>query len=229
MKTLTKISNDNPPSNRPYKGRYREENGDVMHGVYIREHKKTIDKLFINNGNLMRKYKYPRIEERHFSSPLLNDYNLHLCGGWSFNGIEDNQTIQRVINGKKPMGFYDTFSSEKFEYWKEYVKDTGLPYILSPKEKNNRIDEIGISIKGTFGNIFNLPDLIHDYQLYAMACGFSDDFVEHIREFITSIKDVEIKNYLSFDYVNQTTDEGTIITGLILGYPIETTISCMWF
>lgn len=186
METLIKVSNDNPPSPKiPYQGRYKE-NGDVMHGIYIREYKKTIDKLFINNGNLMRKYKYPRIE-RHFSSPMLNDYNLHLCGGWAHHGVEMSESLQRVIDGKKPMGDYSTFSLSELEYWKGIVQNTGLPHVFY-KRPENSINEIGISTEGTFGTIFNLPNLIHDYQMYAKACGEPNSMLEHIREFITSLK-----------------------------------------
>jgi len=205
----------------------------ISDGIYTRENDEIINKLFVINGYVMKKYEYPKIKTR-FSSPLLNDYNLHLCGGWFFPGVKSIESLQRVIDGMKTMGFYDTFDDKKFECWKKIVKDSGLPYMVFSKEENNGLNGIGISIKGTFGENFNLQDLMHDYKLYFNACeAFRFEPNNSVRnkliKFIKNLKDVEISSYLSFDYSNETkTDEDDILTGLILGYPVETTVACVF-
>jgi hypothetical protein len=113
---LTKISNDLLEQERPYPGHYRDQNGIPLHGIYVRQYQKTEDKLIISNGNLMRKYKYPHINQT-FHSPMLNDYNLHLCGGWRWWGVNDIECITRVFNGKKPMRFWGTDDEESYNYW----------------------------------------------------------------------------------------------------------------
>jgi len=227
-----------------------KENNDILcegtdhplNGVYhIQEctdrsdegRKKTINKQFINNGSLMREYSYPYIKQ-HFFSPLLNDHNLNLCGGWDFKDIKDEEVISRVVDKKKPMGFYTISDEKKFLLVTEYVKKTGLPFItfLQGEKRENGFTndyafEIGISIRGTFGENFNLRELIHDYNLYAKAYKLKSG---HIKKFINSIKDIEVKDYLTFDYLYgyKVWDVDNVITGLILGYPIETTVSIMW-
>ena len=79
MKKLEKISDD--PKSLKRIGRYKDEKGFSLHGIFKRTYSKTQDILFINNGHLMAKYKYPIIETK-FNSPMLNAFNLHLCGGW---------------------------------------------------------------------------------------------------------------------------------------------------
>lgn len=249
-KELVKISDDvlDPKNHFDYyrncpkkPGNYREQNDKIQHGIYLRNYKKTIEKLIINNGYLMTKYKYPIIET-HFHSPLLNDYNLHLCGGWQFGNIRDEEIISRVINGLKPMGFYveSEDKTEKFQSQLELARNSKLPYVM------NRLDdeyeykgkihystryEIGISCNGTFNEKFNIDDLIHDYKLYSEKCyKYSDynGYIKYIVDFLESLRDKEIKEFLNFDYPNPKTDLDLILDGLILGFPVETTVSRLW-
>ena len=125
---LTKISTNLLPIDAPYSGKYRDEDGAVKHGVYLRTYRNTTDKLFINNGHLMRLYKYPNIDYKFFS-PKINDYNLHLCGGWSFIGIYTKEAITRVINGLKPVGFFITTEIKK---WENVCKKANLSYTITP-------------------------------------------------------------------------------------------------
>src|SRR5581483_7855487 len=64
------------------------------------------------NGNEVRTYLYPAIEPR-FSSPMVNDDNLHFCGGWSITEVDeggvhhelnnDDLYFRRTLEGLKPM------------------------------------------------------------------------------------------------------------------------------
>lgn len=224
MKTqLIKISEDKIIE-APYPGKYRGSNGTIMHGIYIRKYKNTMDKLFINNGHIVRKYKYPNIDQKFFSSKI-NDYNLHLCGGWVFKYVNKEEAIGRVIKGLKPMGFLVTTEIDQCVH---FCKKSGLPYNIIHSHrptKNHHI--IGISCKGTFDQNFNLQDLIADYINYASNVKTSLP-IKKIENFILSLKNIEVASYLTSDYANPNTDQKLIVTGLILGYPIETTVSIMW-
>jgi len=220
---LIKISKNKAVKN-PYSGRYKNFDGTTKHGIYIRKYKNTTDKLFINNGNLMRLYKYPNINRR-FSSPKINDYNLHLCGGWTFTNIKEEEVITRVIDGFKPMGFFIT---DKIKKWKNICEKSGLSYLIEPNHiPTEDYYNIGISSKGTFDENFNLQNLIIDYTNYSKQTKTLLP-TKKIENFILSLKNIEIESYLTFDYANPTCDQDIIVTGLILGYPIETTVSIMW-
>lgn len=115
MAIIKKISDDTPPINKHFRGRHRDASGEVMHGVYLREYKNTLHKLFINNGHIMNTYRYPKIDTM-FHSLMLNAYNLHLCGGWHFPGVEQTECLTRVIAGLKPMGFWGTSDEQQYEH-----------------------------------------------------------------------------------------------------------------
>lgn len=223
--SLIKISKDKDlPIKTPYAGKYRNSDGTVKHGVYLRKYKNTTDKLFINNGHLMRVYKYPNIDCK-FSSPKINDYNLHLCGGWAFRGVNEKEVIERVIKGLKPMGIFVTTEVQK---WESVCKKSGLPYLIAPNHFTTEDHfDIGISCKGTFDENFDLQNLIIDYMEYSDKVKISLP-AEEIGAYILSLKDIQISSYLTSDYANPNTDQELIVTGLILGYPIETTVSIMW-
>lgn len=58
MRPLKKISNDSKSSKKI--GRYKGKDGYSLHGIFQRNYKKTQDILFISNGHLLSKYKYPK-------------------------------------------------------------------------------------------------------------------------------------------------------------------------
>lgn len=75
----------------------------VKHGVVVREHKHWNTKTVYNNGHVMRTYRrQPKLIR--FRSPMVNDFNQHLCGGWSLCDIKDENeaTVHQLLAGKKP-------------------------------------------------------------------------------------------------------------------------------
>jgi hypothetical protein len=75
-----------------------------------------------------------------------------------------------------------------------------------------------------FSELFNLGDLEHDYLLYAPLSSHTT-----IQKLIQKLAKQCISDYLNFDYTNPDGEENLFITGLILGYPIETTASRLWY
>ena len=77
----------------------------MKHGIVIREHKNWNTKTIYNDGHVMRTYR--RVPKAIvFKSPMVSDFNQHLCGGWSMSEITDDMeaTIQQLIGRKKPFG-----------------------------------------------------------------------------------------------------------------------------
>ncbi|MDP8205693.1 MAG: hypothetical protein P9L92_03435 [Candidatus Electryonea clarkiae] len=121
-KELIKISNDKIIPSVPMEGNYCYPNHQPLHGIYLKTNMETYEKLFISNGNLLKKYEYPRIEEK-YTSPLLTDYNLHLSGGWSWPGVANLESVTRVLELKKPMGIFRTRDKLVFDTAVRIIKD----------------------------------------------------------------------------------------------------------
>lgn len=225
-KPLIKVSDDVLQGNLSRKGKYFDENNVPLHGIYIRKHKNIEERLFINTGILVRIYKYPIID-RTFQSPLVNDHNLNLGGGWGWPGKKESECLTRVMSGKKPIGFYHFKDDESIT---EYC-DSGFPYvILKDTDPGVITNEIGLSIKVTFSESFDMDALINDYDQYLKSLikkyNFNKNTAEKIIKKFDYIRNKDVSSFLTFDYGNPCKlPEDHCLTGLILGYPIETTVS----
>lgn len=207
-KELIKVSND-PIIDLPHKGQYRDEDNNALHGIYIRNLDKTQEKLFINNGSLMRKYVYTNIKAE-FRSGLVNDFNLHFCGEWSWPDIDyEYGLVDRVRRKKKPMGLFICDSRGELNKLKHTIRYLNLN--ITKKDK-----DLGFCQKGKLKDLFDLDSLQKDYLNYLgyKAIDFKKIEDKTLDECITS-----------FDYNNPEDDEELIITGLVFGYPIESTVS----
>ncbi len=221
-------------SKESYKAVYDEEadyinNNIPLHGVYIQKVGNLQEKLFINKGYLMRCYKYPLIE-RLFKSKLINDYNLHFCGGWFWHNVNIMDGVFRVMNCVKPIGFFHCKNKEAYEMFIYMLSDKDREKLNSVTHfYNSEKKEIAISVNGTLADNFNLDALIKDYYSYAKYLNIDIEEVNEIKEVIYHLRDLELSEFLyKYDYVNPATDIDLVITGLILGYPIETTVSIIW-
>lgn len=67
------------PKTMKYKGKYRNEDGQGLCGFYRRDYKKTTDMVVLSNGNVIIRYKYPKVDIP-FKSPMMRWHNL------AFNG-----------------------------------------------------------------------------------------------------------------------------------------------
>lgn len=223
-KPLVKVSDDVLQGNPARKGKYFDENNVPLHGIYIRKHKNIEERLFINTGILVRIYKYPIID-RTFQSPLVNDHNLNLGGGWGWPGKKESECLTRVMSGKKPIGFYHFKDDESIT---EYC-ESGFPYVIL-KDTDLGTNTLGLSIKGTFSENFDMDALINDYYQYLKKSVKEFELLKYITEIIGEelefVKNHNVSDFLNFDYGNPNkSPEYDCLTGLILGYPIETTVS----
>jgi len=197
-----------------------------------------------NRGYLMVKYRYPTIE-RKFSSKLISYDNLHLCGGWSLDGIKyKDQCIMRVMKGLKPFGveIYDTHEEvDKIEkIIKKHIKNDNFKYTIVEREMCGKI-YIDVTVASTkrFDKLFKIygifdrsGKIVDSLENSLMRC--YDEYLFRkvpkniYNDVIFCLEQLEgkkVSDYLGFDYANPYSVEDLVITGLILGYPIETTAS----
>jgi hypothetical protein len=193
------------------------------HGVIVTVGGKHNTKTVWNRGHRMITYRrQPKLIR--FKSRMVNDKNQHLCGGWGFAGLEDNNLwIERqLIAGRKPFGvmFFwgpelengeDIACAERLRAAGLVVRE-GAGFV-----KGTRIVEACHDIR--VADIGDMGELLADY-VKALIPEYEDDlrdeFKRHggrrLRSFMGKRWDAE--------------HNPLWLTGLILGYPVENTISC---
>jgi len=179
--------------------------------IKIIEHKFWNTKKVYSYGHLQITYGHcpKRIL---FKSKMVNDDNQHLCGGWIYFDDDNQEIWKRIRQGLKPFG-HIVFWSEQRDFalgmFKEMKKQKSR-FHLQWIEKGKRI-EISIAVKGKMKDVFDLDSLVKDYAS-------SGIFIE---KEVKSIANKQLKRFFA-DWDNR-----EWLTGLILGYPIENTISLM--
>lgn len=194
---------------------------NCKHGVHIREHKKWNTKTVYNDGHVMRIYRrQPKVIR--FQSPMINDFNQHLCGGWSMTDKKDEKeaTIQQLLLGKKPfacISFYPDVHSNALETQRR-VMSAGLITDLRKRQHTScyfdHIWDLCVCHDIRVKDIGDLPDLEADYDSW-----FDPDFLE---DGISEFADRKLSSF--FDGWD-IPDIPLWLSGLILGYPVENTMS----
>ena len=202
--------------------RYKDENGNPINGAFTNDLGELTEKTYLLKGRSYNSFVYPSIT-RKFSSPLINDYNLYFrdtCPGKTYD-----ECITRVLENKKPMGFIH--EDNDFVAMVQEPVDH-IRALTGRKVYSESGIEVGYSITGTFGEAFDMDALKTDYSNFLIAAD-QEYLLDRVSEFISSLKGREISSFLTgYDYANPKSPEDFILTGLLLGYPIETTFSIIW-
>lgn len=173
------------------------------------------NKLIKNkDGYIIHIYKnIPR--NLKFKHKAVNDYNQHLCGGWHVFECPDFIETDRVVQGLKPVGISHTHSTEALmKKALEYtLKGFLVSYTRRRKGPFKGMYDITVSVTGKLKDYFDMDTLAEDYERNGLN-----------GEIIRRYKNV---NFAEFHYGKFDTCHPIEITGLILGYPIENTISIL--
>ena len=190
----------------------------MKHGIHIREHKHWNTKTIYNNGRVMRIYRRQPKTIR-FSSPLVNDFNQHLCGGWSMSDIKDETeaTLQQLVAGRKPFAwiFFGPDQEATVLAARQRLEAAGLVTDLRERAcQGHQTDHDGWDFLACRDiRVREIGDLR----------ALSEDYAD--------LPAVDVWPYA--DRALSTFFDGwdspplpLWLTGLILGYPVENTISC---
>ena len=176
-------------------------------------------------GTIVRAYIYQDIEE--YKHPKLSWQNLsYICGGYD----EENILPKLVVEGKKLVSnvvlknedLYSDFKNDNVE-------------LVKNKGKHGYIDYYFIA-KGKLRDYFNFEEIIEHYNKLTNIFNnddefFEDDVEENLRElnhaFNYDIKDLILGKFKGYDWVSPDDcyNWQTVLTGLLLGYPLESTAS----
>jgi len=181
---------------------------------------KRMYKSFFTKGYHQSTYCYNDIE-LPFKSYMLRWENLNFCGGWGMEGFNDKKLIKAVIKRKKPFGIGLFKSGKDVEDIIQMVEESGLPYSVEINKNCNGYENVSVCQHGTIGELFDLKSFIESYKI--LLEGVNDDINY---EYFENLRDVELKMFLKdWEYYNPRNDTELARTGLLLGYPIESTAS----
>jgi hypothetical protein len=195
---------------------------DKKQGVYIRQHKNWNTKTIYNNGRVMRIYRH-QPKTILFSSPMVSDFNQNLCGGWTMperNSYID--TYQQMFKMEKPFAVlhYDAEDRSLAAEMQELVEEAGMlatvQKVIAPWCQGGYRWDILACQDMTVGEIGDFDDLVFDY----IDTGLSD--ISTMRQY----SDMHLSEF--FEKGWDIPEIPLWLTGLILGYPVENTISLYW-
>ena len=185
----------------------------------------------------LRSYRFNNIPDR-FDSPFCSWANLDCCGGWSYDETYLDTAVQ---DGKKLFaGRYQFLKSRCFpdspsrvEALHEFHKFAdGLPSgVIAGIERCGRqkVEDIlhtFICREGKLADYFDLNAVFDFYAKLGLI------IQPHIIEQVTELCSIEIWTFggenAPFSYYYANSDVELITTGLLLGYPIESTASILF-
>lgn len=186
------------------------------HGIVITEHKHWNTKKVYNDGYLMRAYLHqPKIIR--FRSRMVNDLNQHLCGGWTMRGLRDTNSAicDQLVAGRKPLGIavYSPDDLDSAKKQQERLLTAGLIVSLKRREcgGGKYLWDLAACHDINIGDIGSLEALAEDYREAGIDTGNMKQFAKR-----------HLKTRMHcFDFP----ESPLWLTGLVLGYPVENTIS----
>jgi hypothetical protein len=190
----------------------------MKHGVIIIPHKKWNTKQIWSNGHLMRTYRH-QPKHLHFKSPMVNDANQDLCGGWSMGDCnfeeEQMRIIDRVSERLKPMGILHYDSRALADKVADTIRRNSDLDVKVIKKHNY---QVALAQHGTLEGLFDLMALRRDYVENGVLPKevIDRDFDQYGDSYLIDFAEKEWDVEEEFPMW---------LTGLMLGYPIENTIS----
>lgn len=224
-------NNSNDSEDDQFDTVYRDTNGKRVGGlIKFTDHNVEV-MICLNKGWNMRTYPYPRVKIP-FSSPMVRWWNLFYCGGFGIRDPNDvdlstnEELIDAVIAKKKPIGFASLFD-EKLQPFVDKVKSTGLPYHVKASGFRPGHYFLGVCQTTTFGETFNITLWLMSYTLMSHAANTILLDKSDV-EFFLSLKDKPLSFWLKdWNYAHAHSNRDLALTGLLLGYSIESTVSIM--
>ena len=175
---------------------------------------------------LMR-YVYPDVE-LSVSSPFLSWENLNCCNGWAYDA---SYLLTAVQEGKKLYAGSTIFleSPSDLTNAEAHLAEirTALPDTCSAGKElvmNERFFPFYICRRGTLRDFFDLEQVLDDYGRMGITLSPQD------RKWFFHLGDVDLEKFATgkpMCYFSCKTDAELIATGLLLGYPIESTASLL--
>ncbi len=173
----------------------------------------------------LRRYTYPNVK-LSIASPFLSWENLNCCNGWAY---DKGYLLTAVQEGKKlyagsTIRLQSPADIEKAEAHLEDIRSTLPDTCLAGKEMvmNDRSFPIYICRRGRLKDYFNLEQVLEDYKRMGIMLSAQD---KRILFYLGSIELAQFATGKPMCYFHCISDVELMATGLLLGYPLESTAS----
>lgn len=178
-------------------------------------------------GRRQISYKYPSVETT-FTSPMLSWENLQFAWPWGSLPRRNERLVAQVLAGKKPVGFAYPDSDTSITPWREQAQQAGCHLRTLPSRRSAPFD-VGVACDGNVGGLFDLDSLIADYRAYLTAGRMPQVIIDRVEARLQSLRNRSLESFLdpAWNYSMPKVPEDHPQTGLLLGYPVASTVACM--
>jgi hypothetical protein len=214
----------------PYTGGPKRDTMEtqIKHGVITTEHKNWNTKTVWNNGKVMAVYRHcPKVI--HFQSAMVSDLNQHLCGGWHMNDIPDNNEaiIQQLVTGHKPLGIVPYLRNTREPTGEDVAKEKAVSALQRLKGAGLTAE---MQLRSERGGKYQFYDVTACQNICVAEIGDLQALGLDYEPFGgINVEPYASRALSSFFGGWNVNDNPPWVTGLILGYPIENTISFMGY
>ena len=180
----------------------------------VREDYKTRCKVSVIgfDGTAIRTYRFNNVPE--YKHPYLSWENLDHCGGWA---SDDSYLLSAVQDGKKPAAQYAVINEPVPNVKPD--KDTETYYMSEPFYNEGTRNQVYITRTCSLKDLFDVDSVIDAYEKQDVIIG-KEKLMPYMER---PIMDLMKEGF--FIYTDSAIE--IIITGLMLGYPIESTASIL--
>jgi hypothetical protein len=194
--------------------------------IFERTDFKNRSRVNVRSGDYNHRiYRFNNTHGTEFESPYVSWENLNCCNGWQYEeeylktAVQENKKICAGIsfdNKEELNDYIENLDREKYDYI-DVSWDNGL----------YRFHLIDLVRKGSLSDYYDLKEVFKFYKLMGLDWDYvdSDRFDEFFQADLFDLINGD-KDYKYSDIDKDLAE--TIITGLLLGYPLETTASIIF-
>ena len=160
-------------------------------------------------------YRYNKGVEP-ISSPFISWENLNCCGGWAY---DESYLLTAVQEGKKLVSGIYFRSQRELDDYKENLSDEYLHFCRPPMTNGpHTVYYIDVAKDGSVSEFINIDDVMSIYEKLGIT-----NFDKKLLSELLTLPLYDLISSETFDYGSPKRPEEFIITGLMLGYPLEST------
>lgn len=171
-----------------------------------------------SHGYNHRTYRFNNVPE--FKSPYISWQNLDCCNGWAYDNTYLKSSVQ---NGTKLFAQIIHDREEIFD------AAPGVEIATRPHGWLENHCETHLYRTGCLSDYYDLDAVFEHYS--RLGIDLEDGEIDLIRDYCSIELSVFATDQAPVDYANVESIEDLIVTGLLLGYPLESTASIIeeWY
>jgi hypothetical protein len=187
---------------------------------FFRSDTAKTSKVYVKNeafSEPIRIYKFRNIPADTFQSPYISWANLNCCNGWTY---DESYLLTAVQEGKKLCAGITMDSNDELEAYINNLSDE-YPRFCAPPMRNgpNTFYYVDVTRKGSISDYIDINAVQETYA----ALGIDSLDFGKIRGYANKQMIHLLDGTAVFDYGKPKDREQAVVTGLLLGYPLEST------